>query len=322
MRLGNVDHAFTAALVAFAASLIAVPVVMSLLSKFQSKQKVSEHVPEHASKQGTPTMGGLVVLVGLVAAILFVSGGGGTVPIILIAGFALIGFVDDFIMPRTKGSNRGLGWKQKFVAQLLVALGAYWMGGVRELWVLAYLVFVVMFFANAFNFADGMDSLAGGIAVMLAIGFAIVARLSMSEGGAEQAVLIVMGALAASFVPFLLLNAPPARVFMGDIGALPVGALLGWAFLAAGRPSDLAPNHINLWVLIVMSGLLIIELLPVPLQIASVKLRKGKRLFPRMPIHHAFQHAGWPETRVVWTFHLFQAVLVAVGVGVLWRSIG
>ena len=127
--------------------------------------------------------------------------------------------------------------------------------------------------------------------------------------------------LAAAFVPFLFYNAPPAKVFMGDVGALPIGALLGWAFLLVGRPQGV-PMDLNLGGACVMSLLLVAELLPVPLQVLSVKLRKGKRLFPRTPIHHAFQHSGWPETRVVWAFHLVQAVLVAVGVGIVWRVVG
>ena len=78
----------------------------------------------------------------------------------------------------------------------------------------------------------------------------------------------------------------------------------------------------NLWAAVIVSLIMVVELVPVPLQVASVKLRKGKRLFPRTPIHHAFQSGGWPETRVVWTFHLVQAVLVAVAIGFLWRVAG
>ena len=187
---------------------------------------------------------------------------------------------------------------------------------------MALIVVVVLFFANAFNFSDGMDSLAGGLAVMMAIGFAVIGRMSMLHQPAEQAVLVMMAATAAAFVPFLFLNAPPAKLFMGDVGALPVGALLGWAFLAVGRTTELAPGHVSLWAAIIVSLVMVVELVPVPLQIASVKLRKGKRLFPRTPVHHAFQAAGWPETRVVWTFHLAQFVLVVAAIGYLWRIVG
>lgn len=318
---GNVDQAFVVALVAFLVSLVLAPFVYLLLLRAKSRQKVSEYVPEHAKKEGTPTMGGIIVLAGVAAAFFFVPRSELVTPLVLVVGFALIGFLDDYIVPRAMTDTRGLGWKQKFFAQVVVAAGAYLLGGVRDVGALAFLVFFVMFFANAFNFADGMDSLAGCIAVMLALGFAVLGRLSMVDAGSEMAMLALMAGLAAAFVPFLFYNAPPARVFMGDVGALPIGALLGWAFLLVGRPTERVPGDLNLYAACLMSLLLVLELIPVPLQILSVKLRKGARLFPRTPIHHAFQHAGWPETRVVWMFHLVQAVLIAVGIGVVWRAV-
>ena len=322
MIYGNIDQAFLAALVAFAASLVCAPLVYRFLLRVQSRQKVSEYVPEHAAKQGTPTMGGLIVLIGVLAAFWFVPRDVAVTPLALLLGFAAIGFVDDYVVPKRSEKARGLGWRQKLLMQLVVAMGAYLLGGVRDWGALALLAFFVLFFANAFNFADGMDALAGGIAVMLALGFAVVGRLSMVDPDAERAVLVLMGGLAVSMAPFLFYNAPPAKLFMGDVGALPVGAVLGWAFLEVGRPNAPVAYSLNLVCASVMSLVLFFELVPVPLQILSVKLRKGKRLFPRTPIHHAFQHAGWPETRVVWAFHIVQALLVAVGVGVLWRFVG
>lgn len=322
MTYGNVDRAFMAALVAFAVSCGLSPFVLGFLRRIKSRQRVSEYVPEHSGKQGTPTMGGLIVIVGVLVAMMVCDAGRNVAALSLLVGFALIGFLDDYIVPKGDSKVRGLGWKQKFIAQVVVVVAAFYLDGVRQPWVLAYLAFTVLFFANAFNFADGMDSLAGGIAVMLAIGIAVVARFAVMEAATELSVLVVMAAMAAAFVPFLYLNAPPAKVFMGDVGALPVGALLGWGFLVAGKPSAATPEMSNLIALFAMSLLLVAELVPVPLQVASVKLRKGKRLFPRTPIHHAFQHAGWPETRVVWMFHLVQAVLVAAGIGWLWRVAG
>ncbi len=319
---GNVDQAFVAALASFVLALVFAPLVYRLLLKTQSRQKVSEFVPEHAAKEGTPTMGGFIVLIGLAGAFWFVPRGEILTPLVLVVGFALIGFVDDYIVPRLAAGTRGLGWKQKFFLQVVIAAAAYVLGGVTDAGALAFLIFFVMFFANAYNFADGMDSLAGGLAVMIALGLAVVGRMSMLDADTEMAVLALMAGLAAASVPFLFYNAPPAKVFMGDVGALPVGALLGWAFLEVGRPSPFVPNDLNLYATVLIALVLVAELVPVPLQVLSVKLRKGKRLFPRTPIHHAFQHAGWPETRVVWLFHLVQAVLVAVAVGVLWRAVG
>jgi phospho-N-acetylmuramoyl-pentapeptide-transferase len=319
---GGVDRAFLAALASFVVALACAPLVYRALLRLHSRQKISEYVPEHATKEGTPTMGGWIVLLGLAPAFFFVPVPRLLTPLVLVVGFALIGFVDDFVVPRLVKSSRGLGWKQKFLLQTAVASAAYFFSGVTAWGALAFLVFVVLFFANAYNFADGLDTLAGGIAVMLALGFAVVGRLVVADALTDQALLALMGGLAAAFVPFLFYNAPPARLFMGDVGALAVGALLGWAFLEVGRPNDAVPGSVHLIAVCVMSLLLVVELVPVPLQVLSAKLRKGKRLFPRTPIHHAFQHAGWPETRVVWAFHLFQAVLVAVGVGLVWRAIG
>jgi phospho-N-acetylmuramoyl-pentapeptide-transferase len=296
--------------------------VYRLLVRAHSRQKISQYVPEHATKEGTPTMGGFIVLLGLTPAFFFVPASRLLAPLILVLGFAAVGFLDDYVMPRVVKDSRGLGWKQKFVLQVVVSAAAYLASGVTGWGALAFLVFVVMFFANAYNFADGMDALAGGIAVMVALAFAVIGRLTVADVEVDQALLVLMGGLAAAFVPFLFYNAPPARVFMGDVGALPIGALLGWAFLEVGRPNAAIPGQLNLWSAVIVSLLLVFELLPVPLQVLSAKLRKGKRLFPRTPIHHAFQHAEWPETRVVWTFHLVQAVLVAVGVGLVWRAVG
>ncbi len=293
------------------AALIASPLVLGLLARAQSKQKISEHVPEHAAKQGTPTMGGIIILIGLIPALIFLPSGELTTPLVLLLGFALIGFLDDFIVPKLLTHTRGLGWKEKFGLQILVAAGAYWIGGVRDIGALAFLTFFILFFSNAYNFSDGMDALAGGLLVMLAVGFAVIGFVAMRPAEFAPVALIAAGLVGAT-IPFLFLNAPPAKVFMGDVGALPLGALLGWMFLEVGKSSDLVVNNANLIAAIIVSGVLIAELVPVPLQIASVKLRKGKRLFPRTPIHHAFEHAGWPETRVVWSFHLVQAVLLLI----------
>ena len=130
MILTNVDRAFMAALVSFLISLVAAPIVFRFLLRAKSRQIVSEFVPEHAQKQGTPTMGGLIVLIGLIGAFWFVPRGELVTPLVLVAGFALIGFVDDYIVPRMAKGTRGLGWKQKFMMQIAVAAAAYWFGGV------------------------------------------------------------------------------------------------------------------------------------------------------------------------------------------------
>lgn len=291
-----------AAAAAFGASAVSAPVVLRLLRRLGSRQTVSEHVPEHAAKQGTPTMGGIIVLAGLFAGLAALGRLDGSLAALL-GGFAMVGFLDDFVVPRAMPGKRGLGWAPKLGLQAGTAVASSSLGGYQGA-DLFLAVFVLLYAANAYNFADGLDWLAGTVAVFLAAGLAGVAWAAGRPG-----VLPLMVLLVLSLVPFLFLNRPPARVFMGDVGSLPIGALLGWATLQCGAPASGPPPTPALVAALLLAHLvLIVEIVPVPLQIASAKLRKGKRLFPfRTPVHHAFQHAGWPEGKVVALFAGVQA---------------
>lgn len=312
--------------------------IYKLLLLTKSRQTVSQHAPStHQAKQGTPTMGGLILVVGFVFATWAVSSATSSAisasTLMIFIGFALIGFVDDFVVPRMIKGKRGLGWKQKFILQAAVAGAGVWLHGGRVFdvrW--AVITFIVLFMANAYNFADGLDALAGSILLIFGVGLMVLAL----EGAVVQEPATIAAALIGAVVPFLFLNAPPAKVFMGDVGSLPVGAVLGMAvsIVLSPRAEALAgisdPNRsiLSLWEaqrhiegthwrpemmmpLAILCLLLVIELVPVPIQIAWVKLFK-RRLFPFTPIHHAFEKAGWPETRVVWMFALTQLVLVAL----------
>ncbi len=318
-----------------AAAILALPVYRTLLA-MKSRQIVSEYVPEHASKQGTPTMGGIMIVLGFLAACGyiqlsgFVNGPVMPAAMLLCAGFALIGFLDDFVVPKLMKGKRGLGWKQKLLLELVIAGGAAaWMRhGVFGMGA-ALAIFVILFFANAYNFVDGMDGLAGTILILLAGGLVGLGFIEFRQ----DVLLIICVALIGAVIPFLFLNAPPAKIFMGDVGALPIGAVLGLVVNEMIRPGvvkipahslsalTIQPAHQlatalqNSIPLIVISMVMVIELVPVPLQVASVKLFK-KRLFPMTPIHHAFQKAGWPESRVVWFFCLTQLLLVAVALSI------
>lgn len=330
--------------VAFWSSLIAGGVlaypIYRLLLLTKSRQTVSEFAPPtHQAKQGTPTMGGLILVAAFTITTAVLSNGG-FIPIspgilALFLGFAFIGFTDDFLVPRWLKGKRGLGWKQKIMLQILVAgWAAYAHGGnvFDARWGLT--VFLILFAANAFNFIDGLDALAGSVLLAFCSGLAVLcfAGLMVPEPA------IVCAALMGGVIPFLFLNAPPAKVFMGDVGSLPVGAVLGLGIATLLAPrSQAAGLEANsdmsilaqfeaqmqiegiLWrpemaiPLTILCLLMVVELVPVPLQIAWVKLFK-KRLFPFTPIHHAFEKAGWPESRVVWMFALIQIVLAALAV--------
>lgn len=321
----SIRGAFWGLASAFLVSLILALPIYRLLLHLKSRQTVSEFVPEHSGKQGTPTMGGIIVVVGMAGAfwsqlsmpkafpILFQRVGAQppsepnfSAFILLLAGFAVIGFVDDFVVPRMMKGKRGLGWLPKLAMQFLVAIPACWMSGASS-WLGAFgLAFFVVAFSNAYNFSDGMDGLAGGLAVILALG---IGTVGVAMHAPHWHLGLCLGVVGAMF-PFLFLNAPPARVFMGDVGSLPIGACLGWLALQSMGRSTAFPESVYAWytAIALLGGVMLAELLPVPMQIAWVKLFK-RRLFPMTPIHHAFQKAGWPETRVVALFHLVQAVL-------------
>lgn len=293
-----------------AAAVFATPVFRALV-RLKSQQNVSAYAPDtHQAKQGTPTMGGLMTVLGAVVALVAVGEGGRPGWVALwIVGFALIGFADDFVVPRLMAGKRGLGWKQKFGAQVVAAslavplLGWDWSAANVGL-----AVVIVLFFSNAYNFSDGLDALAGSLGVILACGFGAIAILS-----GVGPLVAVCGALAGALLPFLLLNAPPAKVFMGDVGSLAIGAAFGLVACDLVFPRGLE-HRMDVWTVpgvVLLSLVMAAELIPVPLQVASVKLT-GRRLFPFTPIHHAFEKAGWRETRVTFAFAVVQFAL-AVG---------
>ncbi len=280
--------------------------------RLNSRQTVSEFVPEHAAKQGTPTMGGLIVAFGMLVGLLFFIAHGGPYAaqllpyLVLLVGFAAIGFVDDFVIPRVMKGKRGLGWKQKFALQILFVAGAMMLyPGVT--WQIGLVAgFSILFFANAYNFTDGMDGMAGGVGIFLLIGLAALNKGHL-ESGPDEVLLVAVLAIAG-LIPFLWLNAPPAKIFMGDVGSLPIGAWIGLIVYRLTTAPKLGPLAIPPLALALISVVMVLELVPVPIQIASVKLFKRK-VFSFTPIHHAFQKKGIPETRVAWGFILAQLVL-------------
>lgn len=302
------------------AALAGKPILNGLIA-MKSRQSIHKDAPTtHQVKAGTPTMGGLIILAGALPGLGWAAT---TSPLalsalILLFGFGLIGFVDDYVVPRMMQGKRGLGWTQKLLLQILFGSGALWATGIREPVALGLGLFFILFFCNAYNFSDGLDGLAGSLALWLLIGFAWL----------NPATAPVVLPLLAGILVFLYFNAPPARVFMGDVGALAIGAVLGLLFVQSALVPMPTDGSLSAWLGVfgsptfaafaVLSVVMIAELVPVPLQIFWVKVFK-KRLFPFTPIHHAFEKAGWPETRVVFLFNVVQvaclifAVLLAGG---------
>lgn len=335
--------------IAFVASALLAYPIWQLLIRLRSRQTVSEYAPEtHQVKQGTPTMGGIILVAGsfLSLAYFAIEGSnrlpfqesddlrGPNLPLIaavLLVGFALIGFIDDFLVPRLIKGKRGLGWKQKILMQLVIAGAASWIftGGAFDFRFVVS-IFLILFFSNAYNFSDGLDALSGTLLLGLCLGLGGIA-IAVHDVSAA----LVVAPLAASAIPFLYLNAPPAKVFMGDVGSLPIGAVLGLVAVDLASTFRIVPqgdfqvSYIREWSWIALapvaiaSLMMVAELVPVPLQILSVKLFKRK-LFPYTPIHHAFEKAGWKETRVVGMFALTQLVLslIAISLAFFWSTPG
>jgi phospho-N-acetylmuramoyl-pentapeptide-transferase len=296
--------------------------ILKLLKRLKSRQTISEFVPEHKAKQGTPTMGGLIVLSGTLVALgcAAIDGSKGVVEYaIVLLAFAILGFVDDFLVPRIIVESRGLGWKQKILLEIGIAvLVLVAFERVHPLSA-AVAVIVILFFANAYNFTDGLDALAGTVGIALLAGLGALAWLKTGSQD-FSAISIVAFAICGGLIAFLFLNAPPARVFMGDVGSLPIGAAMGLMIWQLGFRGGVQP--VEGASLSILSLIMFVELIPVPLQIASVKLRgKGKKIFLKTPIHHAFQERGIPETRIVAAYCLCQVLATALALTIYVVSI-
>ncbi len=273
----------------------------------------------HEVKRGTPTMGGILIVapVLLIGGLLALSDRRLWAPIAVTAAFAGLGAVDDL---RGLRDTKGVGWlaRNKFPWQLVVgSLGAlvlYLVGAPRVVTVpiahwsidlgAAYLpvaAFIIVAMANAVNFNDGLDGLAGGTVILAFVAYGVIA-LTALETDAALALLcaVFVGALGA----FLCYNVHPARVFMGDTGALALGA--GLASIA------LLTQH---WVLLPLIGAIFVaEVASVIMQVAYFKLTHGRRIFRMAPLHCHFEVCGWPETRIVLHSWILAALLAMVGV--------
>lgn len=328
------------ALTALAFSLLAGPALIRKLAELKAGQVVRSDGPQsHLSKAGTPTMGGVLILAAVVVAtLLWANLRNRYVWIVLgvMLAFGAIGFYDDYRKLVLKDS-RGLAsrwkyfWQSVFgIATALVLYHTAQLPAETALFVplfktvvlplgvlfVAIAYFIIVGFSNAVNLTDGLDGLAIMPAVLVAGALGVFVYLSGNAvfsaylgipaipGAGELA--IFTGAIAGAGLGFLWFNTYPAQVFMGDIGALSIGAALGTVAVIVRQEI----------VLLVMGGVFVIETASVMLQVASFKLT-GKRLFRMAPIHHHFELKGWPEPRVIVRFWIISVVLVLVGLATL-----
>jgi phospho-N-acetylmuramoyl-pentapeptide-transferase len=320
---------------------------------FRDKDEVGELADLHQAKEKTPTMGGLLICITVVSSVLLWAEPNVYVVTALVTYLllTLVGFADDYLKISKKNS-KGLAGRYKLIGQLLTTGIAMFIllgplsevltgadgnatgsaGKMRELWVPFFkemllenmsVVFCFLFFlvtltgsSNAINLTDGLDGLAIGCTVTVALTYAIMAyasgnflisdylKVSWIPGSGELTV--VCSALLGGSLAFLWFNAHPAEVFMGDTGSLAIGGLVGIIALMIHQPLTLT----------IVGGIFVMEAGSVILQVASFKTR-GKRIFRMSPIHHHFELKGWKETKVVIRFWILSLLFALLGLATL-----
>ncbi len=333
-------RAILGALTALLISFIIGPAMIRRLSRNNIGQSVRVDGPEsHYEKAGTPTRGGTLILVAIaISTLLWGNLENRYVWVVLLVtiGFGIIGFVDDY-RKVMQGNSDGLSSKAKFFWQSVIGLtAAVFLYQTAELpaetifivpffknvmiemgWtyvLLAYLVIVGT--SNAVNLTDGLDGLAIMPTVMVASGLGIFAYLSGNVNFAEYLAIpflpncgeltVICSAIVGAGLGFLWFNAYPAMVFMGDVGALALGAALGVIAVLVRQEI----------VLMIMGGVFVMETVSVIMQVVSYKLT-GRRIFRMAPIHHHFELKGWPEPRVIVRFWIITVILVLIGLATL-----
>nr|VFJ88366.1 MAG: Phospho-N-acetylmuramoyl-pentapeptide-transferase [Candidatus Kentron sp. LFY]VFJ93440.1 MAG: Phospho-N-acetylmuramoyl-pentapeptide-transferase [Candidatus Kentron sp. LFY] len=333
-------RAILGVLTALAISLVIGPTVIQRLGHYQISQTVRDDGPaSHFVKAGTPTMGGALILVAItITTLLWANLANRFVWVVLTVTllFGAVGWVDDY-KKLIRGDPRGLPARYKFFWQSLIGLGcAFFLlfsaeSQLETLLIVPFLktialdlgwffvplaYFVIVGTSNAVNLTDGLDGLAILPTVMIAGALAIFAYVA---GHAEFAnylgfphingvgeLVVLCGSIVGAGLGFLWFNTYPAQVFMGDIGALSLGAALGVVAILVRQEL----------VLFIMGGVFVIETISVILQVGSYKLT-GRRIFRMAPLHHHFELVGWPEPRVIVRFWVITVVFVLIGLATL-----
>ena len=313
------------------------PWLISFLRMRQGKgQPIRELGPQsHLAKRGTPTMGGLLILVSVTASVLLwmnVASVYVWACLIVTAGFGLIGFLDDYDKVK-KAHHAGLKGRTRLALEFAIAAFATWLmvrHSGTELYIpfvkdpvvdlgwlyIVFGAFVIVSFGNAVNLTDGLDGLATMPVIIASLTFLLISYLAGNaiyaeylgiphiEGAGDLIVMCL--AIVGAGLAFLWFNAPPAAVFMGDTGSLALGGALGAIAVATHHE----------FVLAIVGGLFVLEALSVVIQVFVYK-RTGKRVFLMAPIHHHFEHIGWSEPTIVIRFWIISFVLALAGLSTL-----
>ncbi len=291
------DFDFTSAvyaiLIAFVANIILCPIIIPFLTKLKFGQNVRNDGPQtHLVKAGTPTMGGIMILISLlIASVFFLKDNMDAVMVIFVTvGYGIIGFIDDYIKVVKK---RSLGFKayQKLICQLIVTgVFLYYIYNYTDIGTNIYIPFTDKGTIN-------LGSLYIPFFFFVTVFFMFAAK-AMGSG-----IFPVAGAAVGALLGFLLFNAYPARVFMGDTGSLALGGFIASMAVLMKMPI----------ILIIVGFIYVCESLSVIIQVLYFKVTHGKRIFKMAPLHHHFEQCGWKETKVVTLFYVITSICCLVG---------
>ncbi len=316
-----INETILAIIIAFAISAVLCPIVIPFLHKLKFGQQVREDGPQtHLKKQGTPTMGGLIILGSIIITSLFyIPEYPRIIPVLFVTvGFGIIGFLDDYIKIVMKRSE-GLNPIQKLAGQFVITgIFTYYLmssggvgtsilipftGGLEEglkldlgILYIPFVFLVMLGTDNGVNFTDGLDGLCTSVTILVATFMTIIA---LGEGNGISP---MTGAVVGSLLGFLLFNVYPAKVFMGDTGSLALGGFVASSALIMQLPLFIP----------IIGFIYLLEVLSVIIQVTYFKKTGGKRIFRMAPIHHHFELCGWSETRVVAVFSIVTAILCLI----------
>lgn len=301
-------------IIAFVLCIFVCPVLIPFLHKLKFGQTVRDDGPQtHLQKTGTPTIGGLAFLAAFVLSAIFMTPTHETIAVILVTiGFGLIGFIDDYIKV-VKKRSLGLKPMQKIIGQLIICVlfmvylnksgvgteiyipftgGKTWDLGILFI---PFCIIAVLATVNGVNLTDGLDGLADGVTLIVCVFF------TMCAYAAGNGIVTAGGAMIGGLLAFLIFNAYPAKVFMGDTGSLALGGfIVACAFI------------LKMPLFILIAGIIyVVETLSVAIQVTVYKKTK-KRVFKMAPLHHHFELSGWSETKVVTLFHVITAIACLV----------
>lgn len=325
------DRVFLAVLISFVCGLFVFPLVIRIIRKIKANQTIYEYVDMHKAKSGTPTMGGIGIILSAIIGFFCVSNSNiflAILSVVLFLVFGILGFLDDFIKVAFK-RNLGLRAYQKIIGQisiaLIVSIFAYKSNLVGSVifvpfsgisfdlgfWYIPITMLVILCVTNSVNLTDGLDGLAGGTSLAFLVGFIAILFVLLSKGTlnlTEQKILefnnilVLCGGGAGALLCYLIFNCKPALCFMGDTGSLALGGLISAVTIFTGQ-----------FLLIPILGVMfVVSCISVIIQVVYFKFTK-KRVFLMAPYHHHLEKKGWNENRIVFIYIIITIIISVCG---------